>query len=365
MEIIKGKIPSAKKLVVYGPEGIGKSTFASKFPDPLFIDTEGSTKELDVARTPRPTSWPMLLEQVDYVKANKGICRTLIIDTADWAEQLCIENICSKKKISGIEDMGYGKGYVYLEEEFGRLLNKLEDLVGLGVNVVFTAHATMRKFEQPDEMGAYDRWELKLEKKTSPLLKEWADIVLFANYATTVINVDGQGTDKGKNKVQGGKRVMYTTHHPCWDAKNRHGLDEKLPFDYAQIAHLFAGVTASTPKPTPAPVPVNPAPAPVAPPPPPAPSPSYPAYDETIEPPFDDPALPTELTKDPLDDIPVSLRDLMQTNGVSREEIQQVVSTKGYYPANTPISNYDPRFVAGVLVGAWAQVHAAIKAARK
>lgn len=369
MEIIKGKVQSAKKLVVYGPEGIGKSTFASKFPSPLFIDTEGSTKELDVARTPRPTSWPMLLEQVDYVKTHPGICKTLIIDTADWAEHLCIDNICAKKKVTGIEDFGYGKGYVYLEEDFGRLLNKLEDLVASGVHVVFTAHSQMRKFEQPDELGAYDRWELKLEKKTSPLLKEWADIILFANYSTQVINVDDQGAVKGKNKVQGGKRVMYTLHHPCWDAKNRNGLDEKLPFDYGQISHLFEGVTApkQTPPPAPAPSAPAPAPAPVAPTPPPVPAtaPVTPAYDENFVLPFEDPALPTELTKDPLDDIPVSLRDLMQANGVSREEIQQVVSTKGYYPANTPISHYDPKFVAGVLVGAWAQVHAAIKAARK
>ena len=65
MEIIRGKMPGAKKVVVYGPEGIGKSTFAAQFPDPLFIDTEGSTKDMDVARTPDPTSWSMLLEQVN------------------------------------------------------------------------------------------------------------------------------------------------------------------------------------------------------------------------------------------------------------------------------------------------------------
>lgn len=44
------------------------------------------------------------------------------------------------------------------------------------------AECMMRKFEQPDEMGAYDRWELKLQKKTAALVKEWADLLLFANY---------------------------------------------------------------------------------------------------------------------------------------------------------------------------------------
>jgi hypothetical protein len=151
---------------VYGPEGIGKSTFAAQFPDPLFIDTEGSTKNMDVARLPKPSSWTMLKEQIIWVRANPGLCQTLVIDTADWAEQLCMDSICTTADKAGIEDFGYGKGYVYLAEEFGRLLNTLEDLVEKGINIVITAHAQMRKFEQPDEMGQYDRWELKLQKKT-------------------------------------------------------------------------------------------------------------------------------------------------------------------------------------------------------
>ena len=68
MEITRGRINRAKKVVIYGPEGIGKSTFASKFPDAVFIDTEGSTSSMDVARLPRPTSWTLLLEEIDYIK---------------------------------------------------------------------------------------------------------------------------------------------------------------------------------------------------------------------------------------------------------------------------------------------------------
>ena len=166
VEITSGKINNkAQKVVIYEPEGIGKSTFAAHFPNPLFIDTEGSTGELDVRRLPAPTSWQYLMWEIDQVKANPDICSSLIIDTADWAERLCINNLCEKNQVSGIEGFGYGKGYVYLEEEFGRFLNRLSDLIDLGINVVFTAHATMRKFEQPDESGAYDRWELKLQKK--------------------------------------------------------------------------------------------------------------------------------------------------------------------------------------------------------
>ena len=184
MEIIRGKRPGAKKVVCYGPEGIGKSTFAAQFPEPLFIDTEGSTKDMDVARTPDPTSWTMLLEQIEYVRTHPEICRTLVVDTIDWAEQMCVEHICAKYQKCGIEDFGYGTGYVYTKEEFGRFLNKLTEVVNAGINVVLTAHAQMRKFEQPDELGAYDRWDLKLQKTVSPLVKEWADLLLFANYKT-------------------------------------------------------------------------------------------------------------------------------------------------------------------------------------
>ena len=141
MEIIRGKIPCAKKVVCYGPEGIGKSTFASRFPEPLFIDTEGSTKEMDVARTPEPSSWTMLLEQVAYVKAHPQICRTLVIDTVDWAEQMCVGHICAKYQKDGLESFGYGSGYIYEREEFGRFLNRLEELVKTGVNIMLTAHA--------------------------------------------------------------------------------------------------------------------------------------------------------------------------------------------------------------------------------
>ena len=197
MNITSGRIESAKKVVVYGPEGIGKSTFAAQFPNPLFIDTEGSTKYMDVRRLDKPTSWEMLRQQIDYVRQNPQICGTLCIDTIDWAEQLCIDDICAKHQKKGIEDFGYGNGYVYEKEAFGRFLNHLESVIQAGVHVVLTAHAQMRKFEQPDELGAYDRYEMKLGKKTgsqiSPLVKEWADMVLFANYKTYAVQTDDKG----------------------------------------------------------------------------------------------------------------------------------------------------------------------------
>ena len=374
MEIIKGKIKKAKKVVIYGPEGIGKSTFASKFPDPVFIDTEGSTNDMDVARLPRPTSWIMLLEELQYVEKNPGVCKTLVIDTIDWAEQLCVEHICAKHNKSGIEDFGYGNGYIYTKEEFGRFLNKLTDVIETGVNVVLTAHAQLRKFEQPDEMGAYDRWELKLGKKTqsqtSPLVKEWADMLLFCNYKTYSIAVDDKGK---KHKAQGGKRVMYTCHHPCWDAKNRYNLPDECELDYGVIAGIIEQTTQMLPSGTEQKATVRETP--------PAPTPD-PVLSGTegnqmdlndrkaknvpqkTEPPHGQP-VPKNSVFHVDERIPKALRDLMEDKLVSEEEIQTVVAGKGYYPQTTPILNYDPDFISGVLVGAWPQVYEMIRKLRE
>lgn len=367
MQIIKGKLPGAKKIVVYGPEGIGKSTFAAQFPDPVFIDTEGSTKDMDVARLPEPSSWTMILEQVSEVIRTPNVCRTLIVDTADWAEMLCTTSVCDKNHKSSIEEFGYGKGYTYIQEEFGKLLNLLTDVVKVGINVLLTAHAKMRKFEQPDELGAYDRWEMKLSKGVAPMVKEWADMVLFCNYKTMVVNVDGQGAQKGKNKVQGGKRIMYTTHHSCWDAKNRYGLPDEVPFEYETIKHIIESSENQTAK-VPEEKKITP----------PATQPKQedsgstvsqsrkePPKEEKTAPPMDTKSEPMNPPDVKIDErIPKALRDLMIRYQVDEWDIQNVVEAKGYVPTGTPVWQYEevsPGFTNGVLVAAWDQVYGMIK----
>lgn len=237
MQITTGKIASAQKLVLYAPEGFGKSTFASRFPDPLYIDTEDGTKQLDVKRFDADMrDWSNILNAVDYVIEHPDSCKTLVIDTIDWAEMACITKLNTDYKTANILTMDYGKGSQYVQGEMALLFVKLDALIRKGIHVVLLAHAVMRKLEVPEEMGAFDHWELKLQsKQVKAMVKEWADLLLFGNYKTYVVT-----DDKTKSKkAQGGKRALYTEHHACWDAKNRHGLPSEIDFDYKAISHLF------------------------------------------------------------------------------------------------------------------------------
>lgn len=347
------------KAVIYGPEGIGKSTFASKFPNPLFIDTEGSTSRLNVARTDAPSSLAMLSSMLTELVQNNHGYKTLVLDTADWAERLCIKAVCEKNSKAGIEDFGYGKGFTYVYEEMGRILNQLTTIWEHGMNIVITAHAAIRKFEQPDEMGAYDRWELKLinapKCNVCAMIKEWADMVIFANYKTFAVAVDKDGK---KHKAQGGERVMYTTHSPCWDAKNRFDLAPELPFDFGQIAHIFGAQPATVSKNETVQQAVQQNVQPV-----------QQTAQQTVTPQQTAPAQQAQeqfdadgfedMTPRQLnipDSLPKELKDLMQANGVDESDIRLVCSQRGYFTYDTPVTSYPPDFVMGCLVGAWAQM---------
>jgi len=371
MKITRGKIPGAKKCVLYGPEGIGKSTLAAQFPAPLFIDTENGTKELDVARFDKPTSWEMLLQEVRYVLNSPDICKTLVVDTADWAEKLCIKAICDQHQKRGIESFDYGKGYTFVYEGFGELLNLLADVTERGIHVVLTAHAATKRREQPDEFGTYDCWGLKLidspKCSIANMVKEWADVLLFANYKTLVVAVDDKGK---KHKAQGGSRVMYTSHHPCWDAKNRLGMPEELPLEWGALARYIEAPNAPNPPP--------PAPTPPAPPtPPPASVPTdvptaAPSSTAAADPQPSAPQPPAQESPAPSPAQPperpdnqaalAALRDLMKANGVEDFQVQAAFAARGYFPEETPLENLPADFINGVLVGAWKQVYGWIQA---
>ncbi len=307
LNIVEGKVERPTKGVFYGPEGIGKSSMASEAPDPLFVDVEGGTAQLNVRRIQKPGTWNELMGIVKEVAATPDVCRTLVLDTADWCEQLCIKHICEKHKQANLEAFNYGKGYQILAEEFERLLEAADAVIASGKNVIFLAHAKMRKQELPDEAGAFDRWEMKLTRQVAPLLKEWADMVLFLNYKTLVYT-----TENDTKKARGGKRVCYTTHNPCWDAKNRHNLPDEIDMDFSKVARFFTGYVAPAQK------------------------------------------TPAE-----------QMRELMAESGVTDGELQKVAAEKGGRPADADVGSYDDAFITKWVLPNWKHIVPLIEAARK
>ena len=309
LNITNGRKERALKIVITGSEGIGKSTLAAQCPAPLFLDLEGGTDQIDTRRVAGIRKWEDLEAAVDEVIADPTCCRTLVIDTADYAEGMCSRYICQKFRVEGIESIGYGKGYTYLGEEFAVLLGKLNTLIQKGVNVIIIAHARMRKQELPEEQGAFDRWEMKLSKQVGPLVKEWADAIFFCNYKTFVST-----GENGTKKAMGGERVIYTTHHPCWDAKNRFGLKDELPLSFSSIASIFPKNEVAEEKPA----------------------------AEAIE-----PALEEETP---------TLRDLMKSDNIQESQLQAIVARKGKYPIDTPIEQYSADFVNDWIIPNWKKI---------
>lgn len=210
---------------------------ASQMPNPVFCDTEDGSGHLYVMRLPVPPSWDVLIDEVQSVAEDPGEISSIVIDSVDAAERLCQTHVCRKANKESIESWGYGKGYTIAAEEFRKLLHACDRCIENGVNVALIAHSQMRKFERPDENGAYDRFEVKLDRRIASTVKEWADAVLFLDYETFV-SVD----ESGKGKATGGKRVIRTSHSVSWDAKNRWGLPDKLMLDKDGIGQVMANI---------------------------------------------------------------------------------------------------------------------------
>ena len=312
LNITTGVEKTPIKTVIYGAEGVGKSSLAANFPNPLFLDTEGGTSRLNVRRV-KIGKWEELIAAVKEVIAEPSVCKTLVIDTADWAEQFCIDYICAKYRQNSIESFAYGKGYTYIQEEFGEFLKLLNELTTVGVNPVIIAHGKARKFELPDEQGAFDRYETKLTRQVAPIIKEWCDMLLFCNYKTFVVT-----TENNSKKAQGGKRVMYTTHNPCWDAKNRFNLPDELDLDFKSIAHLFDTDAQTAVKPE---------------------------------------------KKEPRkgDELITKVKKLIADAGITEGQLEALVINKGHYPEGTILEEYAPDFITRWIIPNFKKIVEAIK----
>lgn len=240
MKISSGKIDRSLRVVIYGPEGIGKSTLASTAPKPLFLDTERGSGHLDVTRV----SVNSFADLKDALETVVGLVKTkafeyesLVLDTADNLWRLCADHVCAQGKKNSIEDFGYGKGYAMAFDTFRDVLHALDFINRHGVWIVVVSHAMVEKIAPPDA-EEYSKYCIKVSAPTKQAqvareyLKEWCDCLLFAHYEVTV-------NTEQKRAMGGAERILSTSSHPAWEAKNRVGLPEHLPMEQGCLDALW------------------------------------------------------------------------------------------------------------------------------
>lgn len=244
--LVSGKLAKPLRVVLYGVEGIGKSTFASQAPAPVFIGAEDGTSAIDVTRFPSPESFQDIMDAIGELYGQEHDFKTVVLDSVDWAEQLINDAVAKENNVSGIEGLGYGKGYIYAAEKLLQMLRGFDALVSKGMNVILVGHAQVKTFNDP-EYQPYDRYSLKLSKQAVPKVQEWCDALLFANYDTRIENV---GTEKNPNvrAKSFNKRQLHTNRRAAFDAKNRYGLPDRLPLEWEAFWQAYQQATGLTPK---------------------------------------------------------------------------------------------------------------------
>lgn len=249
-QIERGRSAAPPRLMVYGTEGIGKSTLASQAPRPIFVQTEDGLGEIDCHRFPLARSFDDVLGALSSLHSQEHDYQSVVVDSLDWLERLIWDSVCLDYGAKSIEkvDGGYGKGYIYALTPWRRFIDHLSDLHrDRCMAVILIAHAKVEKFDDP-ESSPYDRYSPRLHKHAAALLTEWCDAVLFASRKFRTQTEDaGFGRKRtiahavGKD---GGERVMRTVGGPSCVAKNRYNLDGELPLDWnTLLAGISAGAT--------------------------------------------------------------------------------------------------------------------------
>ena len=218
------------RILLSGPEGIGKSTFAANAPNPLFISQENGLTGLEHVAHISPENFSEVLGAVDELTASASEFQSLVLDTVDWLERSIHQYICKRDGWDNIEayGKGFGKGYKVAEAELVLLLHKLDSLRSTRkVGIVLLSHVHIKPFSAP-EGTSWDRYEMKGHKGFTGILREWPDACLFAVYEVHKTKERGEL----KEKVIGGDRIIHTTWSPGWDAKNRLGLPDVLPLSW-------------------------------------------------------------------------------------------------------------------------------------
>jgi len=236
--IVKGKETKPPRLMLYGGEGIGKSTFGASAPSPIFLQTEDGLGEIDCQKFPLAKSLQDVHAALSALAEEKHEFQTMAIDSLDWLERLVFDEVCREFGVKNIEkaDGGFGRGYTHALTHWRKILNALERLRDeKGMACILIAHAKVERYEDP-ESSAYDRYLPRLHKHACALICEWVDAVLFATRRFRT-----QKEDAGFNRErsiatpigsEGGERIIRTIGGPACIAKNRYNLPHELPLSW-------------------------------------------------------------------------------------------------------------------------------------
>jgi len=236
--IQRGRTAKPPRILVHGTEGVGKSTFASQAPRPIFIQCEDGLDEIDCEKFPLATTYDDVVGALAELRIGQHEYETAVIDSVDWLERLVWDKLCAQYGVSSIEkvDGGYARGYTHALTYWRELIEQLNGLRNQrGMVVLLIAHSKVERFEDPESLP-YDRYSPRLHKHVAALISEWCDAVLFA---TRKIRTESEDAGfKRKRTIAhalgkgGGDRILRCVGGPSCIAKNRYGIVEELPLSW-------------------------------------------------------------------------------------------------------------------------------------
>jgi len=236
----KGSVVRPPRIILYGTHGVGKSSFAAQADKPVFIQTEEGLDALNVTAFPLARSYDEVMESIGALYSEDHDFGTVVLDSADWMEQLIFKQVAVNHKIANIEDMGYGKGYTFAVELWRNVMEGFDLLRNeKNMQVIFLAHSQVKRFDDP-LTDSYDRYTLDLHKGGSAIISEWCDLLMFANYRVNTVKSDVGFNQKKTRAVGAGERVLHTQERPGWVAKSRWALPESMSLDYETFATELA-----------------------------------------------------------------------------------------------------------------------------